>query len=456
MQSFLLALSLSVAWGRVATPLDDKVHQSSNGYGTLKPMPNQTSGHLLRLWGTPSQRGFAHGYLLAPQIIDWLVFYLIQSNMKNDTNWYNNFSHWWMANQFVPQDFADEVAGMLEGMKQASSDFGDSMYVNELGRSFDLIDIYMINAYLEATPGNSALTPGPFVGAAKKPACSQFVSWAKGQGTIAGRNMDGECDPAPSFVTTADFLVMAVSGVGEKRFLSFMWPGHIGGLSLINEDGLFLMLNCGSMGAGPVVKNLTGIEIFMRSVVSSMSADEASPAGILQATNKFKSSGGGVSGAGSIIVFARPSSNDPPGFVLETDRFGSVARVAHAEEPSFVVETNHFIEYGVNASTDPSSDPLSPWLNFGLPVSRPGVTSFWRLEAVLEHMRARQRLGMALDLGAVQSVLQRASHGTTEHSVGFAPDKMTFTYGVARPQVTGAWDAPYETWHSFAFDDMFQ
>ena len=25
-------------------------------------------------------------------------------------------------------------------------------------------------------------------------------------------------------------------------------PGHVGGLSLFNEDGLYLMLNCGSMG----------------------------------------------------------------------------------------------------------------------------------------------------------------------------------------------------------------
>lgn len=378
--------------------------------------------------------------------------------MKNDTNWYNSFSNWWMANQFVPQDYSEEVAGMLSGMKQASSDFGYSLHVDELGRIFDIVDIYMINSYLESTPNNSALTPAPFVGSARKPACSQFVSWTKSQGTVAGRNMDGECDPAPSFVTTADFLVMAVSGAGEKRFLSFMWPGHIGGLSLINEDGLFLMLNCGSMGPGPVVKNLTGIEVFMRSVVSSMSADEASPAGILKAASHFKSSGGGVSGAGSIIVFARPSANrtdsDPPGFVLETDRFGSVARVARPDEPSFVVETNHFIEYGVN-STDPSTDPLSPWLNFGLPVVRPGVSSFWRLEAVLEHIRSRRRVGLELDLGSVQSVLQRASHGTTEHSVGFSPDKMTFTYGVARPQVTGAWDAPYETWHTFAFEDMF-
>jgi hypothetical protein len=457
---FLFALLSVAVFSRVATPLDQFTHSVS--HGSLQPMPGSAPGHLLKLSGSPYERGFAHGYLLAPQIIDWLVFYLLETNMGNSTAWYNTFSQWWLNNQFVPEAYAQEVTGMLDGMKRASGDFFFSLYVDELSRDFDITDIYVINAYLEATPGNSALTPGPFVGSPKKPACSQFVIWGKNQaGTIAGRNMDGECDPAPSFITTNDFIVMAVAGDEEKRFISFMWPGHIGGLSLINEDGLFLMLNCGSMGFGPVVKNLTGIEVFMRTVVSTMSAADASPAGIKAITDQFKSAGGGISGAGSVIVFARPSTNrssneDPPGFVLETDRFGSVLRVPNSDEPSFVAQTNHFIKYGVNTSSDPSSDPLSPWLNFGLPIVEPGVSSFWRLEAILEHMRSRKRVGLAADLSDAQSILQRASHGSTEHSVGFSPDTLTFSIGVARPEITGAWDAPYESWHTFTFEEIFR
>ena len=48
-----------------------------------------------------------------------------------------------------------------------------------------------------------------------------------------------------------------------------MWPGHVGGLSLFNEDGLYMMLNCGSTGSGPeqsattATSNLTGIEYFI-------------------------------------------------------------------------------------------------------------------------------------------------------------------------------------------------
>ena len=74
-------------------------------------------------------------------------------------------------------------------------------------------------------------------------------------------------------------------------------------------------------------------------------------------------------------MFARPvttnvSSYGPPGFVLEVDRYGGTIRTNIEDE--FVVATNHFIKYGVNEETDPSSDKYSPWLNFDVPVVSPG------------------------------------------------------------------------------------
>ena len=94
-------------------------------------------------------------------------------------------------------------------------------------------------------------------------------------------------------------------------------------------------------------------------------------------------------------MFARPvttnvSSYGPPGFVLEVDRYGGTIRTNIEDE--FVVATNHFIEYGVNEETDPSSDKYSPWLNFNVPVVSPGSTSWWRHETVLNAVRSKVRV----------------------------------------------------------------
>eukprot|EP00051_Salpingoeca_urceolata_P031573 m.494772 g.494772 ORF g.494772 m.494772 type:complete len:515 (-) comp41735_c0_seq1:29-1573(-) len=495
----------SLLHGRQYTPLDNLVHHAPNGHGVLKPMPtgrlnalndeplttlgNESSTpHLLQVSGMPSQRGFAHGYLLAPQIIDWCVLYLLNTNMRGSLGWYNTFSTWWSKAQYVPPAYAEEAQAMLKGMVQrANDDHSVSLHVPELGRDFALSDIYMINSYLEATLHNSALKPGPYVGSTLEPAagppaaaaaalgalrttppaCSQFVTWgqhtAHGE-TLAGRNMDGETDPAPGYVTVRHLLVTAVDGtaVGERRFLSVMWPGHIGGLSLINEDGLYLMLNCGSMGPGAPATNITAIEYFMRHVVATMSAERATPDAVKAEADRFSCTGGGASGAGSVIVFARPTTpnttaGSPAGFVLEADRFGNVVRGPAVNDAERVVQTNHFVSYGVDGATEPSPDPQSPWLNFGLPVATANSSSYWRLEALLNGLRSHAASGQQLQgLPAAQQLLLRPVHGTTEHSVVFAPNRRQLALAVANPFDSGRWDAPYQSFRTYDFDELFE
>ena len=56
-----------------------------------------------------------------------------------------------------------------------------------------------------------------------------------------------------------------------------------------------------------------------------MDGHDANPSNIMAHVGKYKSSTGGISGSGSILVFARPSisntasssSYGPPGFVVE-------------------------------------------------------------------------------------------------------------------------------------------
>ena len=468
-----LSLPISYAWSNHSIHyITNQTTYSPNKYGKLQPMPDSKFNnkapeiHLLQLSGNATQRGYAHGYLLHEQIIDWSVFYLYKSNMKGNLTYYNYMYNSWNDAQFIDSEFKFEVDSMYQGMIDAAKMSGVDLFVPDYGRMFTVKDIYLMNAYLEVTPNNSFKTPGPFVGGKEKksPACSQFVFWGDDSTseTLSGRNMDGECDD--TYVTVSHLIVFAISGLNEKRFISIMWPGHVGGLSLFNEDGLYIMLNCGSTGdskgkVGTTTTNVTGIEYFMRTVISTMDGHDANPSNIMAHVGKYKSSTGGISGSGSILVFARPSisnaassSYGPPGFVVEVDRYGGEIRTN--TDDKFVVATNHFVKYGVDEKTDPSHDKYSPWENFGLPVVSPGSTSWWRHAAVLNAVRSKIRVNkMTSDFINAKHILQNAGHGTTEHSVVFSPNKKRFGIAVAMP--FKEWDAPYLDWFEYDFEEMF-
>lgn len=219
---------------RTPSPPPDGIKTSPNLCGVLKPLEN---AHLLQLKGKPYERGFAHGFLLAEQIIDWSYFYQFSYNMRGNITQYNEYTVWLRRNQFVPQDYREEVRGMMDGMKQSSA----NLFLEEMGRDFNEIDIYAINSYLEGTPGSGALQNGPYTfvrrdreipirkqGAPQQakttpPACTQFVAWGHitaDEDTIAGRNMDGETDPW--MVTVTHLIVFAVEPEPDSGRLRFV------------------------------------------------------------------------------------------------------------------------------------------------------------------------------------------------------------------------------------------
>ena len=63
-----------------------------------------------------------------------------------------------------------------------------------------------------------------------------------------------------------------------------------------------MMLNCGSTGSGPeqsattATSNLTGIEYFMRSIISTMDENDANPENVMKHVHRYNSSTHGISG----------------------------------------------------------------------------------------------------------------------------------------------------------------
>jgi hypothetical protein len=90
--------------------------------------------------GTPSQIGFQHGYLLAPEIADALNAYKVGAMHQTKRDW--NFFRETSRNVLWPhveQEYRDEIQGIVDG-------------VNAHGVKVDLDDIVALNAFMEV-PG---------------------------------------------------------------------------------------------------------------------------------------------------------------------------------------------------------------------------------------------------------------------------------------------------------------
>jgi len=230
-----------------------------------------------------------------------------------------------------------------------------------------------------------------------------------------------------------------------------MWPGFLGTLTAINEDGFYIMMNTGKTKNGNVTQ-LNPISWVVRQAIFSFSSEDATPSNIQAFMLKYKSSGGGISDTGSNLVLVRKlkapySIQNPPSYVYENDKYGGVMRLPAQIDPyidTCILATNHFKIYGV--------DPYNPTLNFGQPIS---FSSEYRYFVAANSFTSWDRTRHKLDITDFVNLEQRTASGTTEHSVIYLPDNMQF-YIANTNMATALWDAPYETFTLFQFVELFE
>jgi uncharacterized protein (DUF2141 family) len=418
---------------RVPTPfpLVDKVVE----HGALvrkKGLP------VLQLWGTAEERGFAHGFLAGKQIIDFLEFYIIEDNWGSAKSYRDTFVPFLEGRFRYPDEFLMECDAVVKGMRASGIDMG----VKALGRDFNRTDLLAINAYIEKRAAFPGAVPHPS-------SCTQVAFWgprAKGGGLVAARNMDGECDIRK--VTVSHFLVFAVDPAepGRRRWVSTMWPGFVGTISGVNEEGLYGMEDAGGAGPGPVPESLVPCSWIMRSVLEKQGR-EASPASVLEMMRSFMCSTGGITAAGSIILWAVPyTGQDAPAFVFEGGRTGSALRTpgeVRPAVPAIILASNHHLKYGF--------DPDRPSESLGSPVS---FSSLWRYETAAQTLEAWSRRGRILGVDEAVRLLQQVAHGTTEYAVIFKANERRVLIAVDDLE-RDVWDAPFCEWREFAFDELF-
>lgn len=398
---------------------------------------------VLQLWGTAEQRGFAHGSLVGRQIIDFFEFYIVEDNWRSAKSYEETFVPF-LENRFrYPEEFLRECDAVLEGMRASGID----MRVEVLDRDFGRTDLLAINAYIEKRAAFPAPEPRPS-------SCTQVAFWGartKGGGLdgglVAARNMDGECDLRK--VTVSHFLVFAVDPAepGRKRWVSTMWPGFVGTISGVNEEGLYGMENAGASGPGPVPDGIVPCSWVQRLVLEKQGR-EATPESVLEMMKPFASSTGGITAAGSIILWAVPYKGQAaPAFVYEGGRTGFAVRTPGEVRPAdaaSILASNHHLEFGF--------DPERPDESLGSPI---GFSSLWRYQTAAGTLEAWARRGVPLGLQEAVRLLQQAAHGSTEYAVIFKANEMRILVAVD-DLATDLWDAPYCEWREFSFDELFE
>jgi len=414
-------------------PKEDKII----AHGALKWMKGLP---VLQLWGTTEERGFAHGYLVGRQIIDFFEFYILEDSWRSAKRYEDTFVPFLEEHLNCPDEFLKECEAVIEGMQISGVD----MRVEPLGRDFMLTDLLAINAYIERRAASPMTNPS---------SCTQFAFWGPPKNNrshsprlVAARNMDGECDVRK--VTVSHFLLYAVepSESGRKRWVSTMWPGFVGTISGINEDGLYSMENAGASGPGPVPNGVVPCSWIQRIILEKQVGD-ASPESVLQMMEPFTCSSGGITAAGSIILWATPyKGQKSPAFVYEGGRAGFAMRTptdVRPVDPTNIMASNHHLVYGF--------DPDKPGYSLGRSVS---FSSRWRYETGMHTLEAWSRKEKSPGRDEAIQLLKQVAHGTTEYSVIFLANERRILIAVDDLK-TDLWDAPYMDWVNFHFDELF-
>lgn len=211
---------------------------------------------------------------------------------------------------------------------------------------------------------------------------------------------------------------------------------------------------------------------------------------------------GGVLPNGGILVIAQPhggigaadaadgADGADGGLIFEGDRDGGTIRRAYPEHeggdasahtlfrspPQTLLTTNHWHEYktdpweadywadGAGGRTCPSAAAAATAAGqWPVGYDESGAVSFsslWRYKSALGLMGAQRRARTPVGTEAVRAALRVVAEGETEHSIVVRPHarlgRTSFDLAVASGGMAGTlWDAPYEEWTTFGFEEVF-
>lgn len=181
---------------------------------------------VLRVWGTAREMGYAHGYLLGAEFLEYLSESL--SGLEADAIAERETAQARLVDVIdLPTGARAEIEGIFEGIKAR---LGAAPKIPALDRRLSLDDLIMHNG------GDLIRAFG----------CSGFTVWdtsAGGGGVITARNFDF---PVPGPKTMKQQFILVRNPTGGRKVATVTFPGYIGVFTGVNDDGVCAFLHDGN------------------------------------------------------------------------------------------------------------------------------------------------------------------------------------------------------------------
>ncbi len=272
---------------------------------------------ILRVWGTPAERGHAHGFLLATEvarvaIAEFTARFATKKPMLD------------LARDSVARliEYPDDVKQEIEGLYQGLLDSKVDLQMPQLGRVFDLTDLMVANA----------LDVFGLMG------CSGFTAWGdqvQGGGVLTARNFDWPFT-GPHMV---DGTILLVEHFADGRAVaSVTWPGYIATVTGVSSAGVAAFLHVGTakITIAPEPKSWP-TAVAARRILEDLRPDDAAKA-FAQAKELLGNTSPPAGYLTRVVLPLVPKQGSPAA-VFETDSKKCV--LAEAGEGASVT-TNHF------------------------------------------------------------------------------------------------------------------
>lgn len=303
----LWSLIAATAWA--AAPSTPQVH------GTLTRVDGV---RVLRVWGTPAERGYAQGYLLASDIVTLLDEYLDGNVLA-----YRTVTLPMTRLMRISPEYEAELRGMLTGIESRS---GGPANVPSLDRALAYDDLVAINCIPDLALFG----------------CSSFAAWGSmtaDGGTLAGRNLDWRRLDA---LDGSQIVVAYAPWAEQKRlgWVSVTWPGYIGCLTGMNAEGVTVSMH--DVRAGPP----TTVGFTPRGLTLRDAIESARAASAVEDVGRVLR--GRTSAVGNNVPVAVPHTGKAAASVVfEYDGVLSLSggvTVRTPDERSYQVCTNHYVK----------------------------------------------------------------------------------------------------------------
>ncbi len=278
---------------------------------------------VIKVWGTPHERGFAQGQLVGEEYIRLWGAFIETGALGGGAEGYEQHVLPMLRLFTFGPEFEAEMRGFLAGIEAKA---GGPARVDVLNRPLKYEDILATNCVPDFM----------------RMGCSSFAVWGKltedGK-PLVGRNLDW---PEHGPLVGTQIVVVQLPNKKEKRhgWVSITWPGFIGCLTGMNDDGVTVAMHDANGLQLTQMGGFSPLALTYREAIETASGKSA-----MDDVAKLLRTRIGI--AGTNMMVARPAeSGSPMATVFEYDGNRENANGLTVREPrkgdTFLLCTNHF------------------------------------------------------------------------------------------------------------------